>query len=77
MRNINLIVIHCSATKEGIKFDVSRIREMHLARGFNDIGYHYLIHLDGTIEHGRPLNKVGAHAKATTLPLLVYATWGA
>jgi N-acetylmuramoyl-L-alanine amidase len=38
-----------------------RIRRWHLKRGFNDIGYHYLIHIDGTIEEGRPINKQGAH----------------
>ena len=63
MRDINLIVIHCSATKEGIDYDVSQIRKWHLDRGFKDIGYHFLVHLDGTIERGRPWDQPGAHAK--------------
>ncbi|ANS03019.1 N-acetylmuramoyl-L-alanine amidase [uncultured Mediterranean phage uvDeep-CGR1-KM17-C101] len=61
MRKINKIIIHCSATPEGREHDVADIRRWHLKRGFNDIGYHYLIHIDGTIEEGRPLNKQGAH----------------
>lgn len=63
MRDINLIVIHCTATKEGIDHDVSYVRGLHKARGFKDIGYHFLIHLDGTIERGRPWDQAGAHAR--------------
>ena len=61
MRKINKIIIHCSATPEGREHNVADIRRWHLKRGFNDIGYHYLIHIDGTIEEGRPINKQGAH----------------
>jgi len=63
MRNINLAVIHCSATKEGINYNVDVIRTWHKKRGFSDVGYHFLVHLDGTIERGRPWDKPGAHAK--------------
>jgi len=61
MRKINKIILHCTATPEGRHHDVADIRRWHLKRGFNDIGYHYLIHIDGTVEEGRPLNKQGAH----------------
>lgn len=61
MRHISKIIIHCTATPEGRFHDVKDIRRWHLARGFNDIGYHFLIHLDGTIETGRPIAKSGAH----------------
>ncbi len=61
MRKINKIIIHCSATPEGREHDVADIRRWHLKRGFNDIGYHYLIHIDGTIEEGRPITRQGAH----------------
>ena len=61
MRKINKIIIHCTATPEGREHDVADIRRWHLKRGFNDIGYHYMIHIDGTIEEGRPINKQGAH----------------
>lgn len=36
---------------------------MHLKRGFLDIGYHYVITRDGTLETGRPDNVSGAHAR--------------
>ena len=61
MRKINKIIIHCSATPVGREVSVSTIRKWHLQRGFNDIGYHYVIHLDGKISVGRPIEKVGAH----------------
>ena len=61
MRKIDKIILHCSATPEGRSHNVEDIRRWHLRRGFSDIGYHYLIHIDGTIEPGRPIEKRGAH----------------
>jgi len=61
MRKINKIIIHCTATPEGREHDVADIRRWHLKRGFNNIGYHFLIHIDGTIEVGRSIKKPGAH----------------
>lgn len=61
MKTIDAIIIHCSATKVGQDFNVTDIDRMHRARGFNMIGYHYIIKLDGTIEEGRPLSMDGAH----------------
>lgn len=61
MREIKKIVIHCTATPEGRHHDVADITRWHLKRGFNTIGYHFLIHLDGTIERGRSIKKPGAH----------------
>ena len=61
MRKIDKIIIHCSATPEGREVSVKTIRKWHLQRRFSDIGYHYVIHLDGKISNGRPLNKQGAH----------------
>lgn len=62
MRNINEIIIHCTATEEGKNFTVEEIRNWHIHRnGWKDIGYHYLIYLDGSIHTGRPLDQVGAH----------------
>jgi N-acetyl-anhydromuramyl-L-alanine amidase AmpD len=60
-RVMNTIVIHCSATKEDKDYSVADIKKWHLQRGFNDVGYHFIIKLDGTIEIGRSLDKVGAH----------------
>lgn len=61
MNKIDSIIIHCSATKEGVNFKAKDIDRMHKQRGFNQIGYHYIIDLDGTVETGRPLTSFGAH----------------
>jgi len=63
MREINKIIVHCSATREGENFEVADIRKWHLARGFNDIGYHFYIDLYGEIHKGRDISKIGAHCK--------------
>lgn len=61
MRKIDTIIIHCSATPEGRSVSVETIRRWHRARGFADIGYHYVIGLDGTVQTGRPVETQGAH----------------
>ena len=61
MRKINKIILHCSATKEGQSFTVKDIDAWHKQRGFNCVGYHYVILLDGTIQPGRQESEVGAH----------------
>ena len=45
MNKIDSIIIHCSATKEGVNFKAKDIDRMHKQRGFNQIGYHYIIDL--------------------------------
>lgn len=60
-RAINEIIIHCSATAEGKDYTTSQIKQWHLARGFSDIGYHWVIYRDGSIHQGRDESKVGAH----------------
>lgn len=62
MRNITEVIVHCSATRPGQKVDASVIRGWHMRdRGFADIGYHYVVGIDGTVERGRALEKMGAH----------------
>ena len=64
MRDLNRIILHCSATREGKDFSADTIRGWHVnGRGWSDIGYHWVIRLDGSIEVGRPLEKSGAHTK--------------
>ena len=63
MRNIKYIIVHCSATAEGRDFHAKDIDRWHRHRGFNSIGYHYVVDLDGKIEAGRPESQVGAHCQ--------------
>ena len=64
MRQINKIIIHCSATREGENYTVDTIRSWHVdGRGWSDIGYHFYIDLYGEIHKGRDIAKIGAHVK--------------
>ena len=63
MRKITEIIIHCSDTPEGRNDKAADINRWHKQRGFDRIGYHYVVDLDGTIERGRDLECVGAHCK--------------
>lgn len=65
MREFKRIILHCSATPEGGHYDVATIRGWHTSppRNWSDIGYHYVIYLDGSIHEGRPVSKMGAHTK--------------
>lgn len=63
MRNIDQIIIHCSATPAGHEVSVAEIDAWHRAAGYTRIGYHYVIHLDGTISAGRPEEEIGAHCR--------------
>lgn len=60
-RDIKYIVVHCTATPEGRVETVESIRRMHKAQGWADIGYHYLVYLDGSVHNGRNVDLVGAH----------------
>ena len=61
MRKITEIIIHCSATIEGKDYTLADIDRWHRARGFRNIGYHYVIYRDGSIHAGRPISEIGAH----------------
>jgi N-acetyl-anhydromuramyl-L-alanine amidase AmpD len=57
------LVVHCSATRADAPVRAADIRRWHLAQGWSDIGYHYVICRDGTLEPGRPEGTIGAHVK--------------
>lgn len=61
MRAITHLVVHCSATPEGRDIDIETIRKWHKDLGWRDVGYHYVVKLDGTIQKGRPDSDVGSH----------------
>lgn len=61
MRTITEFIIHCSATIEGTPITVEDIDLWHREKGCKEIGYHYVIYLDGSIHRGRACEKVGAH----------------
>lgn len=60
-RKIIKIYIHHSALSPDVGFEA--IRELHIQRGFDDIGYHFVIEKNGEIRKGRDINTQGAHVK--------------
>ena len=63
MREIKQIIIHCSDSDYEWHDNIDTIRRWHIARGFKDIGYHYVILNDGTVVEGRSLSEPGAHCE--------------
>lgn len=64
MRKIDKIIIHCSATPEGRDVKMETIKSWHVkGNGWSDIGYHFVIELDGAVRDGRPLHRAGAHTR--------------
>ena len=63
MRPVNKIIVHCTATPEGRAHTVKDVDTWHRQRGFNGIGYHYLIGINGEVWEGRPIEKAGAHTE--------------
>jgi N-acetylmuramoyl-L-alanine amidase len=60
--DVKYIVVHCSATPASMDVGASEIDRWHRARGWLRIGYHAVIRRDGTVEMGRALDEMGAHA---------------
>lgn len=75
MRELNRIIVHCTATKaewlsgQPLAVKIAEIRRWHTdppskgGRGWSDIGYHFLIDRDGKIGRGRAVEKIGAHVR--------------
>lgn len=57
------IFVHCSATKHSMNWGLREIRQSHKERGFLDVGYHFIVKRDGTIEAGRDEDVIGAHVE--------------
>lgn len=60
-REINLLVVHCSATRPTLDVRAVDIDRWHKARGWRSIGYHYVITRAGFMEMGREEAVAGAH----------------
>lgn len=60
-KSTKYIVLHCAATRPEQDIGAKEIRAWHKAKGWQDIGYHYVIRRDGTVEKGRSETAIGAH----------------
>jgi N-acetyl-anhydromuramyl-L-alanine amidase AmpD len=59
----DFIVVHCAATKPTMDIGVREIRQWHVGQGWLDVGYHFVIRRNGTVEDGRPHDVIGSHVK--------------
>jgi len=60
-KQLTYLVIHCTATPEGREVSADEIRRWHTSpkpkgRGWKQVGYSDIIHLDGTVENLVPYN---------------------
>lgn len=60
MREIHTVFVHCSASDKAEHDDIAVIRTWHLARNFDDVGYHYFIQGNGKVQTGRSLERIPA-----------------
>lgn len=63
MKDVRFITLHCSATRPTQIAGVKEIRQWHRKKGWADIGYHFVVRRDGTVEKGRPITQTGAHVQ--------------
>lgn len=63
MRTINEIIIHSTATPKGMNATAKDIDKWHRAKGYDCIGYHFVILKNGQIQAGRAVGAIGAHCR--------------
>ena len=70
MRDIHRVILHCSATPDypepSRKYDLFGAKDIdawHKERGFDQIGYQYVVRRTGVLEAGRDVSMIGAHCK--------------
>jgi len=65
--NITHIAVHISDSPDSMYIGAKKIKEWHLARNFKDIGYHFVVARDGSIQKGRSLYKEVENGHKRTL----------
>ena len=75
-RRVDRVFLHCSASDVPAHDTVETIREWHLGRGFNDIGYHFFIHKNGDMSQGRDIEKTPAAQRGHNLRTIAICLHG-
>lgn len=76
-RHVSRVFLHCSASEMDMRGQamVDEIRRWHKARGWSDVGYHFLIDKAGQIMTGRSLERMPAAQyphNAKTIAIMVH-----
>ncbi len=75
-RKVHRVFIHCSASDHAHHDNIETMKSWHSARGFSDVGYHFFIQKDGTLEYGRDIEKTPAAQKGHNLNSLAICVHG-
>jgi N-acetylmuramoyl-L-alanine amidase len=70
MRKIKYLVVHCSDSSNDADIGAEEIHSWHLAKGWDGIGYHYVIRRNGEVENGRPEYWMPAHVEGKNIESL-------
>lgn len=73
-RIIKYLIVHHNGVPGRSVMDIRRTHVME--RGWRDIGYHRVIHEDGSEHPGRPEHQAGAHVKGLNSPTLAVCVIG-
>jgi len=76
IESVDWLVVHSSATPADSDIGRAEIRRKHMRQGAHDIGYHYVVRRDGTVEKGLPDNEPGFHADGYNLNSLAICMVG-
>ena len=71
--HVGFLVVHCAASKPENRITVDDLRRWHVEEnGWDDIGYHYFVDLDGAVHECRDTNYQGAHEpKANSMSIAI------
>lgn len=58
----NKVTLHCTDTPDGRMITRDFLYQVHVVHNkWDDIGYHFIINVDGSVINGRPMDRKGAH----------------
>ena len=63
MGSVSKIVLHCSDSPNDRDIGRAEIDEWHKERGWKEVGYHWIVRIDGRLEKGRDESRPGAHVQ--------------
>lgn len=75
-RPVDSFWVHCSASDKPEHDNIATIRSWHLARGWKDVGYHWVIVKSGQVIEGRPARQIPAAQKGHNVGALAVCVTG-
>ena len=75
-RHVDRVFLHCTASSYDHHDDIEVVRQWHLGRGWSDVGYHFMIHRDGSISAGRDIERTPAAQKGHNKGTIAIAMHG-